>query len=117
MRLPGFRDPGEARLCQRLYLRIDATSSEGQRILKESYVAERNQTLAREAKELNRSRNNAVIVCEGCDLADVDAALFDAHHLNPVAAGERQTHIEDLRLSALRAIDGPIVKVLTNCGR
>ena len=97
-RLPGFRDPGEARLCQQFFPKLDMTSLEGQKFFKQSRIAERDPSLSRNAKDLNRKRNGNLIVCEGCDLADSDAGLFDAHHLNPIATGERQTHMEDFAI-------------------
>lgn len=92
---PGFKDPGRVMMFGTMYPKLDSTSAEGKRIWKLSQEAERDPKLAREVKDLNRSSNNGVIVCEACSFADATNGMFDAHHLRPLAAGERQSRIDD----------------------
>jgi 5-methylcytosine-specific restriction protein A len=87
--LPGFRDPGKAQLCSSLYPKVPASSPEGKRIRKEMVDTERDPRLARAVKEINRARNGGIVVCEGCDFSDETAALFDAHHRDPLGKGPR----------------------------
>ena len=91
-----FRDPGKPQLCGSLYPKLTAT--EGKRRYRLAREAERHGALPKEAKRLNRERNGGLLVCEACDFTDEDGKLFDAHHLFPVAAGERETHVGHLAI-------------------
>lgn len=91
-----FRDPGKPQLCGTLYPKLNATEGKKRYLL--ARVAERDPRLSREAKRLNRERNGGLLVCEACDFTDGDGKLFDAHHLLPVAAGERETHAGHLAI-------------------
>lgn len=91
-----FRDPGKPQLCGSLYPKLTAT--EGKRRYRLALDAERDRDLSREAKRLNKERNGGLLVCEACDFTDGDGKLFDAHHLLPVAAGERETHVGHLAI-------------------
>lgn len=90
---PGFRDPRRVVLCGSLYPKPTAT--EGKRLYEQSRQLERSGALSRAAKEENRARNGGIIICEACDLADENAALFDAHHLQPLATGIRESRVDD----------------------
>ncbi|WP_374469940.1 HNH endonuclease [Phenylobacterium sp.] len=89
-----FREPGKAQLCFSLYPKVSAT--EGKRRYKLAQDVERSSQVSREAKRLNKERNGGVLVCEACNFADADSRLFDAHHLIPIAVGERETHVGHL---------------------
>lgn len=91
-----FRDPGKPQLCGSFYPKL--TAAEGKKRYLMARAAERDPKLSREAKRLNRERNGGVLICEACDFADEDGKLFDAHHLIPVAAGERETHVGHLAI-------------------
>jgi 5-methylcytosine-specific restriction protein A len=92
--LPGFYDPGKVQMYGSSYPRVPASSSEGKRIWKEMQIKERDRTLSRAVKGQNRARNNGVVICEACDLADESGALFDAHHLDPLGKGPRWSSVE-----------------------
>jgi 5-methylcytosine-specific restriction enzyme A len=82
-------------------LRSDApeiifTSVEGQKLWRLSRKIENDPSLKREAKEQNRRKNDGVIVCEACKFSDAQGKMFDAHHLQPLMAGVRETRIDDL---------------------
>ncbi|MCB4825448.1 hypothetical protein [Roseicella aerolata] len=87
--LPGFLDPPAPRLCGSDYPRCRFSREEGRRIREESIRLERDPRLSSAAKEENRARNGGLVVCEACGLADPLAALFDAHHRDPLARGEQ----------------------------
>lgn len=93
--LPRFRDPGRVQMYGTLYPTVLAGSKEGKRIRKESIALEHDPRLSRGAKEANRERNGGVVVCEACGFADAEPKLFDAHHLEPLATGIRETRIDD----------------------
>lgn len=93
---PGFRDPGKVEMYGSMYPRLDSKSAEGKRLWKLSQEIERDPKLKREAKALNRAKNGGVIVCEACDFSDPLDAMFDAHHLQPLAAGDRESRVDDL---------------------
>ncbi len=40
-------------------------------------------------KDRNRAASGGRLTCEGCGFTDEDAALFDAHHLVPLAVEAR----------------------------
>lgn len=92
----GFRDPGKVQPCGTMYPKLVPKSVEGQRVWKLSQDIERDPKLKREAKALNRARNGGVIVCEACHFSDSMDAMFDAHHLEPLAAGTRESRVDDL---------------------
>jgi 5-methylcytosine-specific restriction protein A len=91
---PGFSDPGKVQMYGSLYPQVPAGSTEGKRIWKEMQIKERDRTLSKAVKDLNRARNNGVVICEACDLADESGALFDAHHLDPLGKGPRWSSVE-----------------------
>lgn len=91
-----FRDPAKPELYGSLYPKLTATEGKKRYLL--ARAAERDPKLSREAKRLNRDRNAGLLVCEACDFTDDDGKLFDAHHLLPVAAGERETHVGHLAI-------------------
>lgn len=93
---PGFRDPGKVQMYGTMYPKLNSNSAEGKRVWKLSQAIERDPKLKREVKELNRTKNGGLIVCESCYFADSQAAMFDAHHLQPLAAGTRQSRVDDL---------------------
>jgi len=93
--LPGFRDPGKVQMFGSMYPKVSPSSTEGRRIREESKKLERDRSLARAVKEENRRKNGGVIVCEACEFSDTASALFDAHHLEPLATGIRESRIDD----------------------
>jgi hypothetical protein len=93
---PGFRDPGKVQMCGSMYPKLDSKSDEGKRVWKLSQEIERDPRLKREVKALNRAKNGGVIACEACDFSDPLDAMFDAHHLQPLAAGNRGSRVDDL---------------------
>ena len=70
-------------------------SREGRRRWYTQERAERDSSLAREAKERNREDNGGWIKCEACGFRDKKPAMFDAHHLLPLEAGERKSGVDD----------------------
>jgi 5-methylcytosine-specific restriction enzyme A len=93
---PGFRDPRKVQMYSSLYPRLDSKSAEGMRVWKLSVEIERDPKLKRDAKALNRAKNGGVIICEACGFSDALEAMFDAHHLQPLAAGNRESRADDL---------------------
>ena len=91
---PGFKNPGKVQLCSSMIPKVSA--AEGKKAWELSLAAERDPGLRDLAKALNRAKNGGTIVCEACGFADDLSAMFDAHHLRPLAAGERQTRVDDL---------------------
>lgn len=92
--IPGFRDPGTVCLVS-THLPRKVSAEEGRRIRKESIELERRGLLAAEAKRHNAQRHGGRHVCEACGFSDELAALFDAHHLVPLALGQRITVVTD----------------------
>ncbi len=72
------------------------SSVEGRRYWKKQKKAERDRGLAREAMRLNRQQHCGWIRCEACGFEDKERSMFDAHHLSPLEAGERETRVDDL---------------------
>jgi 5-methylcytosine-specific restriction enzyme A len=93
---PGFYDPGKVVLFSSSYPKLTSASNEGKRRWKLACAAERDQRLKTQVKALNRDRHGGTIVCEACGFRHVSAKLFDVHHLLPIAAGERNTRVDDL---------------------
>lgn len=93
---PGFRDSGKVQMYGSMYPKLDSTSSEGKRLWKLQQEIERDPRLKRQVKALNRAKNGGVIVCEACGFADLLDSMFDAHHLQPLAAGNRESRVDDL---------------------
>jgi 5-methylcytosine-specific restriction protein A len=91
---PGFSDPGKVQMYGSKYLNVPAGSTEGKRIWTEMQIKERDRTLSKAVKDLNRTRNHGVVICEACDLADESGTLFDAHHLDPLGKGPRWSSVE-----------------------
>ena len=93
---PSFRDPGKVEMYGSMYPKLTSTSAEGQRVWKLSRQIESDPKLKREAKAQNRAKNGGVLVCAACDFSDKFNSMFDAHHLQPLAAGIRETRVDDL---------------------
>ncbi len=74
----------------------DKSSTEGRRYWTKQKKAERDRRLARKAMKRNRRRHDGWIRCEACGFEDKERSMFDAHHLSPLAAGERETRVCDL---------------------
>lgn len=70
-------------------------SKEGKRIWKVQLAIERRPELAHAAKMLSADRHG-IPTCAACEFAQADFGMFDAHHPNPLATGERQTLPEHL---------------------
>lgn len=94
----GFRDPGKPILCDTFYPTVDPVSPEGARIWVLNRKVERDARLRREAKARNRVRNEGVLACEVCLFSDSADTMFDAHHLQPLALGHRETRVDDLAI-------------------
>lgn len=92
----GFRDPGSVKLIGTLYPKLDIKSSEGRRVWKLSKEIERDPSLRREVKNRNRAKNGGALCCEACGFSDMSDGMFDAHHLQPLAAGIRESRADDL---------------------
>ncbi|AYD02695.1 HNH endonuclease [Neorhizobium sp. NCHU2750] len=92
----GFIDRGKLVQVGSVYPGIEPSSPEGERLLKAMLEIERNKPLRRAKKDENRRKHGGMIVCEGCNFTDEDAAMFDVHHLYPISAGPRQTALSDL---------------------
>jgi 5-methylcytosine-specific restriction protein A len=95
---PGFKDPGRVQLFSTSYPKVSAGSSEGRRLWKEQQMLERDKSLSRAAKAANRDTNGGWLVCEACALSSESGGLFDAHHLNPLACGIRQSRVDDFAI-------------------
>jgi 5-methylcytosine-specific restriction enzyme A len=94
----GFFDPGHVQMFSSFYPKITATSSEGKRIWKAQQVLERDRNLVKAVKAGNRAANGGRLVCEACVFSDPSDALFDAHHLNPLACGIRKSRVDDFAI-------------------
>jgi len=86
---------------RRWNLRSDApsvaiSSIEGKSIWRRAREIENDPKLKKEAKDQNRRKNNGLIVCEACEFTDKQSKMFDAHHLQPLMAGVRETRVDDL---------------------
>ncbi|MGE3907098.1 MAG: HNH endonuclease [Reyranellaceae bacterium] len=111
--LPHFRDPQKVILIGSSYSKVVISASEGEKTWRHMRIAERNSALAHAVKDTNRSANSGVIVCEACALTDANASVFDAHHLEPLQAGVRESRIDDFavlcptchRLAHVKAVD------------
>lgn len=90
---PGFHDPGRVVLCGSQFPPLSAT--EGEKLRKESVRRERDPQLSQAVKAANRDQHQGLVTCECCGLADEDSALFDAHHLNPLFCGVRESRPDD----------------------
>ncbi|WP_438749163.1 HNH endonuclease [Pararhizobium sp. O133] len=92
-----FYDDGSPTLVHSKLPGIPATkgAEEGERVWKTQLALERDSKLASEAKRLNFVKNG-IFKCEACDFFHSDAAMFDTHHLTPLAAGKRHTFPEHL---------------------
>lgn len=93
---PGLCDPHKVQLCGAMYPRLDSKSAEGKRVLKLSLEIGRDPKLELQAKKLNRLRNSGTVVCEACGFSDPLDPMFDAHHVQPLAAGDRESRADDL---------------------
>lgn len=93
---PGFRDPGGVKLIGTLYPKLNTKSSEGKKVWKLSKAIERDPNLKREVKTRNRTKNGGLLCCEACGFSDTLDGMFDAHHLQPLAAGVRESRADDL---------------------
>lgn len=90
-----FHDNGKPRLVSQLLPKLAAGSEEGKAVWKLQVSLERDPSHAREAKRLNMARHG-IYTCEACLFPNNDAAMFDAHHPNPLCAGVRTTRPEHL---------------------
>jgi 5-methylcytosine-specific restriction protein A len=73
------------------------SGAEGQQLWTLQKRLERDPRLAKEAKRLN-SEKYGVPTCEACFFSHPDLGMFDAHHPNPLAAGQRVTLVEHLEV-------------------
>ena len=70
-------------------------SQEGRKYWALQERAERDSSLAREAKCRNAKKNGGCIKCDACGFRDKEPGMFDAHHLKPLEHGERKSRVED----------------------
>ena len=96
LRPPSFRDPRKVIRRGSKYPTLGSKSTEGKRVWKLVLDTERDPELRRQAKVLNREKNDGVIVCEACRFSDPLASMFDAHHILPLAVGIRESRVDDL---------------------
>lgn len=73
---------------------VQASQEGGKRWIKQRRT-ERDPRLASKAKRRNAKKNGGKIKCQACGFEDKDPAMFDAHHLVPVSAGERKNRVKD----------------------
>lgn len=95
--IPGFRDPGHACLVS-TYLPRKVSVEEGRRLRKESVELERRGQVAGEAKKQNARQHKGRHTCEACGFSDEMSALLDAHHLVPLALGQRTSVVTDFAI-------------------
>ncbi|MFP2874087.1 HNH endonuclease [Acetobacter tropicalis] len=93
---PGFLDTGKVEYFSTFYPRLKITSVEGEKVWKESLKVERSRELRRGVKEANKLQHGGILTCEGCGYSDPMDGMFDAHHLQPVSCGERESTLDDL---------------------
>ena len=93
---PGFHDPGKVQMFGTLYPTLDSSSEEGKRVWTRSKKIERDPKLRQQAKALNCEKNGGVFACEACGFSDPSSSIFDVHHLQPLAAGIRESRVDDL---------------------
>lgn len=94
--LANFFDPGKVVRVGTLYPKVTFASSEGKEIWKTTKARERDLRLRKAALDQNRQRNGGLLACEACDFSDSRSALFDAHHMTPLAVGLRVSRVDDL---------------------
>jgi hypothetical protein len=93
---PGFRDPGRVQMCGSMYPKLGSESLEGKRVWTLSQEIERDPKLKCAAKVLNKEKNGGKLVCEACGFSDQLDSMFDVHHMQPLAAGVRESRVDDL---------------------
>jgi 5-methylcytosine-specific restriction endonuclease McrA len=96
--LPGFVDRGKVIRVGSFYPKVSYSSPEGKEIWRKVKLRERDPLLRKNALCRNRSVNGGRIKCESCDFSDEASAVFDAHHLTPLAVGLRETRLDDLAI-------------------
>lgn len=94
--VPNFVDGDKVVIASTFLPKSTLSGEEGKRRYRVAREAERDPTLAKEAKRLNAESNNGRCVCEACRFSDTSTALFDAHHTNPIYVGVRKTVVSDL---------------------
>src|SRR4051794_4597961 len=92
--IPGFRDPGTVYYAG-TYPPCKVSADEGKELYRQSLERERDRELSRQVKEINKDRYGGRYTCEACGISSTDASLFDAHHLVPLALGQRRTVLSD----------------------
>ncbi len=70
-------------------------SEEGRKVWKKQKKIERDRRLSATAIK-RETRKDGQISCEACGFRDEYRAMFDVHHLKPLAAGKRKTTLDDL---------------------
>lgn len=93
---PSFRNSGNFEIYGSMYPKLVSTSPEGERVWKLSRQIESDPKLKREAKAQNRAENGGALVCAACNFSDKFNSMLDAHHVQPLAAGIRETRVDDL---------------------
>ena len=58
--------------------------------------AERDPRLKNKVMDRNKAGHGGWFTCEACGFKDRERSMFDAHHLNPLASGERKSELSDL---------------------
>ena len=74
---------------------IDATR-EGAELWQVQRSTERSSKIAKAALSRNFSLSSNSYHCEACMFAHPDRAMFDTHHIHPLAGGSRMTQVTDL---------------------
>jgi 5-methylcytosine-specific restriction protein A len=94
--VPNFVDGDTVVIASTFLPKPTLSREEGKRRYRVASEAERDPTLATEAKRLNAERNGGRCTCEACRFSDTSTGLFDAHHISPIYVGVRQTAVSDL---------------------
>ena len=74
----------------------EPTTKEGREKWNTQKGVERNRRLANKVMDRNRAQHGGWITCEACGFQDRKRSMFDAHHLEPLACGERDSEPSDL---------------------
>jgi hypothetical protein len=92
----GFKNPSKPSLYTTFAPKISSTTPEGKSIWILSRKRERSHEVRKEALKLNKSANYGVYSCAACRVSNTNSRLFDVHHINPIAVGERSTSLNDV---------------------
>ena len=72
------------------------TTKEGRKRWRNQEIAKRDPKLANEVMDQNKKQHDGWFECEACGFRDKERSMFDAHHLEPLSLGERNSGPNDL---------------------